>query len=557
MLKKLTIQNYALIESLDIDLPDGLIIITGETGAGKSILLGALGLLLGGKCDMSVLKDTSKNCVVEGLFDIGGCNLELSEIFGEDMQGEEEELCSFGSELVLRRVIAPSGRSRAFINDEPVQVSLLQKISGRLVDIHAQHQHLLLGDSAYQLQILDYFAGSKEILADYREVHSALLRSKALLKQMEQDVESNAREEEYKRFQLAKLEEAKLVSGELEELELEHGQLANAEEIKEALATSLALFQPMGSSIVQNLKEAAHLLGKCYTFVPELQEVVARLESCRIECKDIEEELARLEESMVVSPQRLETVEERIGLLEDLMKRYGCATVEELISYRDALGYELESAEKSATDMAEQIALVGKLEAKREELARKLSALRRAKSKELGSVLEASIRELGMPHAKFAVELDEAVAYSDSGRDAIKFMFAANGGAALTDIAKVASGGELSRIMLCLKELMANYTGMPTMIFDEIDTGVSGSIADKMGEMIGRMGNNMQVIAITHLPQIAVKGETHLLVYKEFDSGNRARTYIRQLVREERIMEVARMLSGSELSEAAIENAKF
>ncbi len=550
MLKKLTIQNYALIESLDIDIPDGLIIITGETGAGKSILLGALGLLLGGKCDVSVLKDTSKNCVVEGVFDIKGCNINL------DLLNDQDEIDA-SQELVLRRVIAPSGRFRAFINDEPVSVALLQGISSRLVDIHAQHQHLLLNESAYQMQVLDYFAGSNELLLAYKDVYVALARARALLKQMEQEVEGNAREEEYKRFQLAKLDEAKLVVGELEELELEHGQLANAEEIKGSLGASLALLQPMGRSVVQNLKEAAHLLGKCYTFVPELQELAERLDSCRIECKDIEQELARLEESIVVSPQRLEVVEERIGQLEDLMKRYGCASVDELILFRDNLRGELESAERSVGNMAGQIALVKELEEKREGLASELSALRRSKVVELGSVLKESIRNLGMPHAEFAVEIYDSGAFTESGKDAIKFMFAANGGAKLVDISKVASGGELSRIMLCLKELMANYTGMPTMIFDEIDTGVSGSIADKMGELIGKMGKNMQVIAITHLPQIAVKGDTHLLVYKEFDSNMQAHTYIKQLKKEERVMEVARMLSGSELSDAAIENAKF
>ena len=568
MLKKLTIQNYALIESLEIDIPNGLIIITGETGAGKSILLGALGLLLGSKCDVSVLKDTSKNCVVEGIFDIRGCNVNLDFLDGsEDMDGESPLLGDNGesgredygicNEIVLRRVVAPSGRSRAFINDEPVSVGVLQGISSRLVDIHAQHQHLLLNESAYQMQVLDYFAGSNVLLALYKDANLELSKARSLLKQMEQQVESNARDEEYKRFQLSKLEEAKLVAGELEELELEHGQLANAEQIKGSLGASLELLQPMGRSVVQNLKEAAHLLGKCYTFVPELKEIAARLESCRIECKDIEQELARLEESVVVSPQRLEMVEERIGLLEDLMKRYGSASVDELILYRDNLKVELESAEKSAGDMAGQVSLVKALEEKRERIAGELSALRRSKAGELGSVLKESIRNLGMPQAEFAVELMDSGAFTENGKDAIAFMFAANGGTKLVDISKVASGGELSRVMLCLKELMANYTGMPTMIFDEIDTGVSGSIADKMGELIGKMGDNMQVMAITHLPQIAVKGDTHLLVYKEFDSNMQAHTYIKQLGRDERIMEVARMLSGSELSEAAIENAKF
>ncbi|MBR7157406.1 MAG: DNA repair protein RecN [Bacteroidales bacterium] len=560
MLKKLTIQNYALIGSLDIDLPNGLVIITGETGAGKSILLGALGLLLGAKADASVLKDQSRNCVVEGVFDIPAGTL-----VGLDEDGLLEGLydtagdtqCGDGCEVVLRRVVAPSGRSRAFINDEPVSLGVLQSISGRLVDIHAQHQHLLLTNRGYQMEVLDYFAGSGELLGEYGKVYSSLQKEKMLLRKMEDEIARNSRDEEYRMFQLAKLDEAKLVEGEFEELETEHAQLANAEQIKEQLGASLELLSPMGNSIVQNLKEAAHLLGKCYTFVPELEEIAKRLESCRIECKDIEQDLYRLEESVVVSPQRLQAVEERISLLEELMKRYSCASVGELVSYRDNLRRELEMAERSAGNLDEQRKLVESLEKRRGELAGELSALRGAKVEELGRVLEASIRELGMPHAEFSVELSKSGHITEKGEDEVCFLFAANGGARLVEISKVASGGELSRIMLCLKELMANYTGMPTMIFDEIDTGVSGSIADKMGELIGRMGKNMQVIAITHLPQIAVKGGTHLLVYKEFDAENQAHTNIKQLGENERVMEVARMLSGSQLSEAAIENAKF
>lgn len=570
MLKKLTIQNYALIGSLDIELPDGLIIITGETGAGKSILLGALGLLLGGKCDLSVLKDQTKNCVVEGLFEVERSKFDLDALCdpdgigeteslssGEDGQSGNDDICGRTCEVVLRRVIAPSGRSRAFINDEPVSVGILQSISGKLVDIHAQHQHLLLTNKEYQMQVLDYFAGSGSIIQKYREAYLALQKEKQLLKRMQDEVAELAKEEDYKRFQLSRLDEAKLVVGEMEELELEHAQLANAEEIKSSLTASVGLLNPMGNSIVQNLKEAAHLLGKCYTFVPELEEIAKRLDNCRIECKDIEEELSRMEESVVVSPQRLECVEERISLLEDLMKRYSCNSADELILYRERLRGELESAERCAGNLDEQARLVAELENKRNMLADELSAIRESKTQELGYILRESVRSLGMPHAEFGVELQRTGHFTENGQDNIQFHFSANGGSKLVEISKVASGGELSRIMLCLKELMASYTGMPTMIFDEIDTGVSGSIADKMGEMVGRMGKNMQVIAITHLPQIAVKGDTHLLVYKEFDSEGQAHTNIKQLGEDERVMEVARMLSGSQLSDAAIENAKF
>ena len=549
MLTRLTIQNYALIESLDINFPGGLVIITGETGAGKSILLGALSLLLGGKSDVTVLKDSSKNCVVEGEFDITGCDINISELLGDDVPAEEI--------LVLRRVVAPSGRSRVFVNDEPVSLSILQDIAKKLVDIHAQHNHLLLTDKGYQLSVLDYFAATEELLANYKKVHSDLQRAQAELVKIERENAASAQEREYKEFQLAKLQDATLVDGELEELELEQKQLANAEQIKGSLHGSLELLRPMGSSVVQNFKEAIHLLRKCYTFVPELEELGQRLESCRIECKDIEQELEGLADGIVASPQRLEIVDDRIALIEDLLRRYSCASVAELIEYRDKLKGELNSEVEKQEQAVEQKRVVEALVKERGEIAEKLSEQRYAKVKELSEVLEKSVRNLEMPYAQFQAELYPLDNYTENGKDGIRFIFSANGGSKLVEISKVASGGELSRIMLCLKAMMAKYTGMPTMIFDEIDTGVSGSIADKMGELIGQMGENMQVFAITHLPQIAVKGSTHLLVYKEFDSNQQAHTNIKLLNGQERVMEVARMLSGAQLSDAAIENAKY
>ncbi len=555
MLRKLTIRNYALIESLDIDFPDGLVIITGETGAGKSILLGALGLLLGGKSDVSVLKDSSKNCVVEGEFDIAGCGIDLASLFEDGDNGEGA--VSESEPLVLRRVVAPSGRSRAFVNDEPVSLGVLSDISQKLVDIHAQHQHLLLTNKDYQLSVLDYFAGVGDILSGYKKIYTELGQARTRLKELENEMARNAQESEYKEFQLKKLEEAKLVEGELEELELEQKQLANAEDIQNGLCGTLELLRPMGNSVVQNFKEAALLLRKCYTFVPELEELAERLESCRIECKDIEQEIEGYAANVTVSPERLQIVDDRIALIEGLFKRFGCTTVKELIAIRDSLRGEIDGASMNEEQAAEQRLLVAKLESELEKAATELTTARKDKVVELSEVLQSKIRGLEMPYARFEVELLPLEDYTINGKDGIKFMFAANGGGRLVEISKVASGGELSRIMLCLKALMAKYTGMPTMIFDEIDTGVSGSIASKMGELIGEMGESMQVFAITHLPQIAVKGETHLLVYKEFDENRQASTNIKRLSGEERVKEVARMLSGEELSQAAIENAKY
>ena len=532
MLKRLTIQNYALIENLDIEFPSGLVIITGETGAGKSIMLGALSLLLGGKGDVSALKDSSRNCVVEGEFETDG------------------------EPLILRRVISPAGRTRNFINDEPATLAALTEISSTIVDIHAQRQHLLLTDESYQMKVLDYFAGTGNILEEYSQVHNGLLVMESQLKQLKEEMARKEGELEYRAFQLEKLLEAKLKEGELEDLENEQKQLANSEQIRECISGAVGCMQPISGPIVQNLKDAVHLLQKCSNFVPELEELCNRLESCRIECKDIEDELEMLAERVVVSPQRLEQVEERLSLLYSLMRKHGVGTVEELLQVQNQLQEDIGGADEDAAKAGQMEQEIKVLSSRREALADELGRRRREKTDELASVLQESIRDLQMPYAIFKVELAATEKYTAKGKDAVSFLFSANGDKKLNLLQKAASGGELSRIMLCLKSLMAKYTGMPTMIFDEIDTGVSGSIADKMGALIGKMGEMMQIFAITHLPQIASKKGTHLLVYKEFDKENNATTHIRQLQGEERVMEVARMLSGAELTEAALENAR-
>ena len=326
MLRRLTIQNYALIDSLDIELPGGLIIITGETGAGKSIMLGALSLLLGGKGDVSALKDSSRNCVVEGEFELDG------------------------QELILRRVISPAGRTRNFINDEPANLGELVAMASRIIDIHAQHQHLLLTDTAYQMQVVDYFAGTRELLDRYRNVFGQLQKSEAALEELDAQIARSEGEREYKQFQFDKLFEASLKEGEMEELEQEQKQLANAEQIRDGICGAVSLMQPMGNSIVQNLKDAVHLLQKSSNFVPGLQELTNRLESCRIECKDIEEELEMLAGKVVVSPQRLQQVEERISDLYSLMRKHSVGSVVELLQIKDGLEKDLLGAERSADE---------------------------------------------------------------------------------------------------------------------------------------------------------------------------------------------------------------
>lgn len=528
MLRKLTIQNYALIDSLDITFPEGLVIITGETGAGKSILLGAISLLLGHKADASVFHNPDKNCVVEGEFD---------------------------DDMILRRVITPAGRSRSFMNDEPVSLSELSKIANQIIDIHGQHQHLLLNDTDFQLSVLDYYAGSMDLLSEYSAVYQEHKVAVSELSKVEEELGAIAADAEYKAFQLKQLEEARLVEGELEELETEQAKLANAEDIKLNIEGALSLLSPYGTPLTQNLKEVSNTLAKLSQYIPSMGELGSRVASARIELEDIEQDIERLGEGVTLSPERLQEVDERLSMLYTLMKKHHCGSISELIAIRDGLSGAISGADELAEHQAELRQRIGELDAKRYQLADALSARRVEAAPKLAECIEHSIRSLEMPRAIFKVEIAQGQRLSPKGGDSLRYLFGANGESRLADISKVASGGELSRVMLALKSVMAKLTKLPTMIFDEIDTGVSGKIADKMGSMIGEMGENMQIFSITHLPQIASKKGAHYLVYKEFE-GERAKTNIKRLSQQERIEELARMLSGADVTEAAVENAK-
>ena len=533
MLSRLSISNYALISSLDITFPDGLVIITGETGAGKSILLGALSLVLGKRADSSVFSDNTRNCVVEAEF--------------HDKSGEE---------YILRRVITPAGRSRSFLNDEPVSLADLAAISNRIIDIHGQHQHLLLTDPDYRLGVIDHFAGTAPLLDEYKKIYDEYTAVEDEAASLEKSIAEEERDAEYRQFQLHKLQEAALVSGEMEALEQEQKALAHAEDIRTGLDAAYACLNPHDISVSQLLKDAATRLSKFAAWDDRLESLAARLESSRIEISDIEREIEDISSSVTVSPQRLDEVEERMSLIYSLERKYGCADVDELIALRDSLATALGGTEQMRDRLSALRQRQQELGTQREALARRLSEQRRAASEALSEALQEAVRSLEMPHAVFRAEISGKGRLTATGGDNLDFMFSANGEQSLRDISKVASGGELSRVMLALKGLLARYTSMPTMIFDEIDTGVSGRIADKMGNMIGRMGQNMQIMAITHLPQIASKKGAHYLVYKEFGPGGKASTGIRRIEGEERVMEVARMLSGSELTPAAVENAR-
>ena len=548
MLSSLIVSNYILIDNLEVDFPDGLIIITGETGAGKSILIGALNLLSGAKADISTIKDESKNCVVEGVFHIGS-DPELAAFF-------EENSLDLSNEITLRRVISANGKSRSFVNDEPVSLQFLKDLSGKLVDIHAQHQQLLLSDNKFQLSVLDSFAGSRELLEDYQQSYHLLKELEKEREKLTVEIERSEQESEYNLFQFNQLEAAKIVSGEVEELEAEFKLLSHAEEIKLSIVKILHLLNPPETSLIQNLKEIGSISSKISSNFPAIESISQRIENSRIEIRDIEQELQTLSESVSISPERTVIVEERISEIYTLLKKHHLSTVEELIELRDSLKSKLSSSENNKEELAQ---LDKKIVATRESLAgsaEKLSLKRGSSVRSFADSMTSRIQNLEMPHAIFNLKFQSTSDYGPFGCDTVEFIFSANSNVAPKDISKVASGGELSRIMLCLKTIMAKEIGMPTMIFDEIDNGVSGSIADKMGNLLDELSQNMQIFAITHLPQIASKGECHLLVYKEISSKGDTESKISKITGEKRVNEIARMLSGSTLTDEAIENAK-
>lgn len=548
MLKSLAISNYALIEKLEISFPEGLIIITGETGAGKSILLGAISLLLGAKADKEILKDSDQNCVVEALFTIEN-SPETQELFNENFMEPS-------TELLIRRVISPTGRTRSFVNDQPVTAKFLKDISEKIIDIHAQHEHLLIGNSNFRLQVLDSYAKNKEAKENYKSAYNSHKQLERQILQLEDKLAKEEQDFEYNNFRYKQLEEAALVLGELEEIEEEHKILSNAEEIKSTLYEISQLLNPNEVSTVQTLREIESLFSKISTSIHIAGQMSQRVESCRIELKELEREIGELAESIISDPAKTSLLEERLSFIYDLFNKYRATSVEELISIKEQFASKLdftgEIREKLKQAEKELIISTNILN----ETAKILTESRQKASGSFSQEITQKIRELEMPFAQFTIQIKELQQYDINGKEAIEFFFSANKEIAPREISKVASGGELSRIMLCLKAIMARGTQMPTLIFDEIDSGVSGSIADKMGLLIGELSNNMQLFAITHLPQIASKGNCHLLVYKEEGETGAAASKIKRIENQERVMEIARMLSGSELTAAAIANAK-
>lgn len=548
MLKSLSISNYALIENIHIDFPDGLVIITGETGAGKSILLGALSLALGAKADLNILRDQAKNCVVEAIFDISSLDAIKELLIQEDIEANYNE-------LVLRRVISPGGKSRTFLDDNPVSINFLKSFSENIIDIHSQHQHLLLGDSNFQLSVLDAYCNNGDLLQRYTNYNSQYQKLSTEYRFLKNKIEDIDKSAEFNRFQLEQLQSAKLKIGELEELEGELSVLTNAEDIKSSIHQAINLLESEQFSIAINLKESGSLLNKISAKFPQTKELSERVESARVEIKEIERDLSNLIEHVNYSPEKIVQIEERVYKIYDLLRKHNVKSVDELIDIEHTLQRGFANSEvflEELEKLGNQIEILAK---EREKFSEELNRIRREKSDEFAQVILNDIIGLEMPHSRFSVIVEDTQQYGPRGRNDVKFIFSANKNIAERELGKIASGGEMSRIMLCLKSVMAKKIGMPTMIFDEIDTGVSGSIADKMGNLIYELSKNIQIFAISHLPQIASKGSTHLLVYKTINEET-PKIKIKTIGQEERVNEIARMLSGSELTPAAIENAK-
>ena len=547
MLQSLHIENYALIRETTVDFGGGFVTITGETGAGKSIMLGALGLLLGQRADSAVLADPGQKCVVEAEFDIAG--LDLEPIF-------DEADADYDDRLVLRREILPSGRSRAFANDTPVQLPFLRQLGSRIVDIHSQHQTLTLADSQFRLALLDTLSSPQSPLSTYQNAYREYITLKCQLEELTATEAQNRREQDYLQFQFDELSDAALQPGEQELLEQESHLLAHAEAVQEGLATAAAaLDDDTDQAVLARLRGAKGALAQVAQYHIEADALLKRLDSALIELDDIEGELRHTAADIVYNPERQQEVDDRLALLYRLEKKHSVESVEALIALRDDLNSRLQgiaSLDERIHSLMEQ---VDHAFAAVQRAADTLTAARTKAGKEMAANIVPTLHELGMPEARFDVKLTATPTYDPNGHDAVQFLFNANRGVEMRDLAKVASGGELSRLMLAIKSMLTSRSLLPTIIFDEIDTGVSGDISVAVGRIMCRMAERMQVVAITHLPQIAARASQHLKVYKE-TTGDRTVSLIRQLSPDERVVEVAVMLSSDPPTPAALQTAK-
>ena len=546
MIVSLSIENFALIEKLSVSFSDGFSVITGETGAGKSILLGALGLVLGKRADLSSLKNKEEKCIIEAHFQIKNYNLQ-SFFEANDLDYEEE--------TIIRREILPSGKSRAFINDTPVNLNELQELSNYLIDIHSQHQTQELSDDAVQFQIIDSVASNWEVIPQYTSNLKEYKKLNSELKSKKELLQSVVKEQDYNAFLLEELLAANLKSGEQEELELQYEKLNNVEFIKENLLKSLSIANEEQFGVLQNLKEIKISIQKIAPFSAEFNALNERVSSVLIEFDDIEKELNQLSESVFLSPEELETTNDKLQIIYSLQKKHQVITVEELLEIQNNLDAKVVSVVTLESEISSIENQITSSEQILNELAIKIHENRVVAIPVLTNKLAVILETLGMANARFDIQLTPKETFFANGKDEIQFLFSANKGSDFGLLKKVASGGEMSRIMLAVKSVLSQFSKLPTIIFDEIDTGVSGEIAHKMGEILKQMSVNMQVFAITHLPQIAGKGKEHFKVFKVIKE-NQTQSELKLLTKDERVIEIAQMLSGSTISESALNHAK-
>ena len=546
MLTSLSIKNFALIEKLDIDFSENFSIITGETGAGKSILLGALGLVLGKRADLSSLKNKEEKCVIEAQFDIARYNLE-SFFEANDLDFEKE--------TIIRREILSSGKSRAFVNDSPVNLQELQELGEYLIDIHSQHQTQELSEENFQFDIIDSMAGNASEIASYKSLLKKYRSLKTNLTALQSRLQEASKEQDYNSFLLEELLAAKLKSGEQEELESVFEQLNNVELIKENLDRAVSIAEEEQFGVLHNLKEIKASLQKIASFSADYNSLFERITSASIELDDIVSELSQKTESLMSDPEQLELVNQKLQTIYNLQQKHQVKTVDELLLIQEDLDKKVISVDSLQQEIEQAEKEIAESESSLDTIAATISEKRQNAIPVLTEKLVAILELLGMPNVRFKIEVTLSDSYHANGKDDLQFLFAANKGSDFGLLKKTASGGEMSRIMLAVKSILAQYQKLPTIIFDEIDTGVSGEIAHKMGEIMKEMSKTMQVFAITHLPQIAAKGNTHFKVFKSV-VGDQTLSELKLLSADERVIEIAQMLSGKDISDSAINHAK-
>ncbi|MCF7561685.1 DNA repair protein RecN [Sabulilitoribacter multivorans] len=546
MLTSLSIKNYALIDNLQVEFNDGFSIITGETGAGKSILLGGLSLILGKRADLSSLKNTEEKCVIEAVFNISNYNLK-SLFKAEDFDYE--------TQTIIRREILPSGKSRAFVNDSPVNLNSLQLLGERLVDIHSQHQTLELTSNDFQFQVIDALANNESSLQTYKQ---ELKTYKSLQKELDELLRFQTeaiKEHDYNSFLLNELAEANLIEGELETLEEEYETLNNVESIQEKLAEAYQLLSEEQIGVLTSLTSLKNALQKLAAYASKYEDILKRTQSSLIEMDDVFSEINTLQDSLDADPKRLEEVDSKLKVLHNLMQKHVATDISELIAIKNQLEEKVSFTENLDETIIKKETEITTKKSELNTLAKSIHAKRGDVIPQLKAQLENILNDLGMPNAQFKIELNFSDTFFANGKDELSFLFSANKGGSFNELKKAASGGELSRIMLAIKSVLAKYIQLPTIMFDEIDSGVSGEISNKMGDIMLQMSKTMQVFSITHLPQIAAKGHSHFKVYKE-DVDEVTQTNLVKLNHDERIVEIAQMLGGVQMSSSAIAHAK-